>query len=171
MDTISTDGNLAVMRGPPPIVAIREIREPEFDDLRQLHDWFKGEKWPLEERILVAHAGGELVGAVSLGKYAVHAFKTDAPFHKKHVTNGWIRRLTVRGDQTGRGLAKQLVRAAIDLARSMGRDEVMAGVGIWSHPAAHHVFRGLEFKPQGRCTCVDVKKAWGCTGTLYRLAL
>jgi len=61
---------------------------------------------------LVAHAGGRLVGCVSLRWYGPNLVE--------------IRSLAVAPDKVGRGLGSELVRRAMDLARQRGAARVFA---------------------------------------------
>ncbi|HEX2706875.1 MAG TPA: GNAT family N-acetyltransferase [Solirubrobacterales bacterium] len=131
---------------PLPPFTIADSREILREDIRLWGDLGFG-PWVLIER-----AGGSFVGRVGLRRTAIE--------NESAVELAW----TVDPDRQGRGSATEAATAAIELARSVGLDEVVA-LTLPGNRASRRVAEKIGMRQSG-----EVQHA-GLTHLLYRLAL
>lgn len=100
-----------------PLVWVLDRTSPEF------HDFLSGFVWV---------EGGKIVGHVTLSREGVFSPRF------------WISNLAVARAYQGRGIAKALMKAAIEEAREQGGEEVILRVKAGNEPAIS-LYRGLGF--------------------------
>ncbi len=154
-------GDLAVIAG----ILNQEIRSgtaswtatPKTVD--NMARWF-GECMARGDPVLVAEAGGEVLGYASYGPFRAGEGYRETVEHSVYVAR----------PAQGRGIARLLMERLIDRARAEGLARMVGGVSA-DQPASMSLHRKLGFEEEGRLKGVGLKRGRRLDLALMVLAL